>query len=145
MQQVKDWWESLPLIDKANIIDYKDTDFQWDGFTATDKAIVTACYNRRTGNAECIIYSEDRLNCANCSIKCECRAETYEPSVSNMPRETIETIAGTATFVATLNDEELNAGDYSTRSGYWVIHRGDLHHVYKVKPPQIYGVSYSPT
>ena len=45
----------------------------------------------------------------------------------------INTVAGTATFVKTLNDKELDAGDYSTRNGYWVIHRGANHDVYKVK------------
>ena len=48
------------------------------------------------------------------------------------PRDSIETVAGTARFVTTLTDQELNAGGYSTRDGYWVIHRGPLHHVYKV-------------
>jgi len=47
-------------------------------------------------------------------------------------REIIQTVAGEATFVKTLNDKELWAGDYSTQNGYWVIHRGPLHHVYKV-------------
>ena len=45
----------------------------------------------------------------------------------------INTVAGVATFVKTLNDKELWDGDYSTRNGYWVIHRGANHHVYKVK------------
>ena len=45
----------------------------------------------------------------------------------------IDTVAGIATFVKTVNDAELWAGDYSTRNGYWVIHRGANHHVYKVK------------
>ena len=45
----------------------------------------------------------------------------------------INTVAGIATFVETLNDKELDAGDYSTRNGYWVIHRGASHDVYKVK------------
>ncbi len=44
----------------------------------------------------------------------------------------INTVAGVATFVKTLSDKELDAGDYSTRNGYWVIHRGANHHVYKV-------------
>ena len=50
----------------------------------------------------------------------------------------IDTVAGVATFVITLNDKQLDAGDYSTRSGYWVIHRGEEHHVYKVYPPSQY-------
>ncbi len=45
----------------------------------------------------------------------------------------INTVAGIATFVKTLSDKELWEGDYSTRNGYWVIHRGANHHVYKVK------------
>ena len=49
-----------------------------------------------------------------------------------MRKEEIETVAGTATYVITLSDRELSAGDYSTRSGYWVIHEGVEHHVYKV-------------
>ena len=48
--------------------------------------------------------------------------------------ETINTVAGVATFVVTLSDRELDAGDYSTRDGYWVIHRGVWHDVYKVYP-----------
>ena len=48
-------------------------------------------------------------------------------------KDQIQTVAGTATFVKTLSDKELWAGDYSTRNGYWVIHRGADHHVYKVK------------
>ena len=48
------------------------------------------------------------------------------------PRNEIETVAGTATYVSTMSDKELWAGDYSTRNGYWVIHRGSQHHVYKV-------------
>ena len=46
----------------------------------------------------------------------------------------IDTVAGIAIFVKTLSDKELWAGDYSTRNGYWVIHRGANHHVYKVYP-----------
>ena len=52
------------------------------------------------------------------------------------PKDQIETVAGVAYYVCTLNDRELNAGDYSTRRGYWVIHRGGDHHVYKVKGGQ---------
>jgi len=51
-----------------------------------------------------------------------------------MVNQTIQTVAGEATFVKTLTDSELWAGDYSTRNGYWVIHRGAEHHVYKVYP-----------
>ncbi len=48
----------------------------------------------------------------------------------------IDTVAGKATFVKTLSDKELDAGDYSTRNGYWVIHRGARHDVYKVNPEE---------
>ena len=47
-------------------------------------------------------------------------------------KQTIQTVAGNATYVTTLSDKELWAGDYSTKNGYWVIHRGSQHHVYKV-------------
>ena len=51
-------------------------------------------------------------------------------------------MAGTATFVKTVNDKELNAGDYSTRNGYWVIHRGAQHDVYKVHQEEAKMVKY---
>lgn len=46
--------------------------------------------------------------------------------------DSIETLAGTAYYVKTVTDKELWAGDYSTKNGYWVIHRGSNHHVFKV-------------
>ena len=50
------------------------------------------------------------------------------------PKKEIGTVAGTATYVCTLTDKELDAGDYSTRNGYWVIHHADTHDIYKVYP-----------
>ena len=50
----------------------------------------------------------------------------------NQAKSTIETVAGTAHYVNTLTDRELWGGDYSTRNGYWVIHHGQTHDVYKV-------------
>lgn len=49
-----------------------------------------------------------------------------------MVKDSIQTVAGEATYVKTVNDRELWAGDYSTKKGYWVIHRGAQHHVYKI-------------
>ena len=42
LKAVRWWWEHLPLIDKANIIDYKRTDYKWESFNETDKAIIIA-------------------------------------------------------------------------------------------------------
>jgi len=52
------------------------------------------------------------------------------------PAPSIQTVAGEAFYTETLTDQELNAGDFSTKNGYWVIHRGEKHHVYKVYPKE---------
>jgi len=48
------------------------------------------------------------------------------------PSPEINTVAGVAKYVCTLSDKELWAGDYSIKNGYWVIHKGTKHHIYKV-------------
>jgi len=52
------------------------------------------------------------------------------------PTASIQTSAGEAFFVKTEHENETGRwnDDYWTRDGYYVIHRGKQHHVYKVNP-----------
>ena len=43
---VKEWWESLPLIEKWNIVDYKFTDFTWDDLNEVDKQLIEIHMNQ---------------------------------------------------------------------------------------------------
>jgi hypothetical protein len=47
----------------------------------------------------------------------------------------INTVAGKAYFVKTETEDKHGKwnDDYSTRDGYWVLHSGKKHHVYKVR------------
>jgi hypothetical protein len=46
----------------------------------------------------------------------------------------IDTVAGKALFVRTEKEDEFGRwnDNYFTKDGYWVIHQGKKHHVYKV-------------
>lgn len=52
-----------------------------------------------------------------------------------MTRKTIDTVQGTAYFVKTEKEDKSGRwnDDYETRHGYYVIHEGKKHHVYKVR------------
>ena len=58
------------------------------------------------------------------------------------PADSIQTSAGEAYFVRTEHENEAGRwkDDYWTRDGYYVIHRGKQHHIYKVKPGKPYVV-----
>jgi hypothetical protein len=47
---------------------------------------------------------------------------------------TIDTVAGKALFIKTEIEDKHGRwnDDYYTKDGYWVIHHGKKHHVYKV-------------
>ena len=51
-------------------------------------------------------------------------------------QKTINTVAGTAHYIGTeIEDDHGRWNDnYYTRDGYWVIHEGKHHHVYKIQP-----------
>jgi len=49
----------------------------------------------------------------------------------NKMQQTIQTADGEKKFVAELTDDELNAGDYSIRAGYWNTHYNGKHQVYR--------------
>ena len=46
-------------------------------------------------------------------------------------KPTISTVDGEKKFVKRVTDEQLDAEDYSIASGYWVVHHGYMHDVYK--------------
>lgn len=51
------------------------------------------------------------------------------------PKPTINTVAGEAKFLKTETESpggEWGQDQYTTKEGFWVIHEGDKHHVYKV-------------
>ena len=52
-----------------------------------------------------------------------------------MHKKTIGTVQGVADFVKTEVEDEFGRwnDDYWTREGYYVIHEGKKHHVYKVR------------
>ncbi len=48
MKEVKEWWESLPMIEKANILDYlPNVDYDWDGLTEITHEFIAAVHKRR--------------------------------------------------------------------------------------------------
>jgi hypothetical protein len=51
------------------------------------------------------------------------------------PPESIDTVAGKAFFIKTATEDKYGRwdDDYWTKDGYWVIHRGKQHDIYKVK------------
>jgi len=53
----------------------------------------------------------------------------------NKPAKTIDTVAGRAKFVKTETEDEFGKwyDEYYTRNGYYVIHEGNKHHVYKLE------------
>jgi len=42
MNETERWWNSLPLIRKSLIIDYKFTDYKWDSLNSIDRQLVEA-------------------------------------------------------------------------------------------------------
>jgi len=44
----------------------------------------------------------------------------------------INTIYGTGKFSHSVSDKELDNNDYSFSNGYAVIHKGNIHHIYKI-------------
>ena len=46
-EQVKAWWESLPLIEKANILDYlPNMDYDWDGLNEITHAFIVGVHRK---------------------------------------------------------------------------------------------------
>ena len=49
---VRQWWDSLPKIDKRNIVDYKFTDLTWDDLNDIDHQLIELEMKRRSGGTE---------------------------------------------------------------------------------------------
>ena len=49
---VKQWWDSLPKIDKMNIVDYKFTDYTWEDLNDIDKQLIELEMKRRSGGTQ---------------------------------------------------------------------------------------------
>jgi hypothetical protein len=61
--------------------------------------------------------------------------QTIKTRLQGVP-EFIDVIGGRAKFVCTEIEDSLGRwnDDYYTTDGYWVIHQGNRHHVYFLKP-----------
>jgi len=92
--------------------------------------VVTAFRNAVTGDN--IIKIDDYWNMFNRKMfikdmEGKVIAESFVP-------EKIKTIDGTAHYIGTEIENKQGRWNqsYATRNGYWVIHDGDYHHIYKV-------------
>lgn len=62
--------------------------------------------------------------------------QTIKTRLPNV-RPFIDVLGGRAKFVRTDIEDSLgrwSGSDLETRDGYWVIHEGNMHHVYFLKP-----------
>jgi len=41
MNKVQAYWEALPRIIQAHILDYKFTDYKWENLNETDRALIS--------------------------------------------------------------------------------------------------------
>jgi hypothetical protein len=107
--------------------------FQKGAFKSNSKQIEVAMWQDKPNCGECLIgYFNSKEEGIAWFKK---YGEQPERNVSAKPAPSIGTVAGEAFFVRT---EVENADgrwndSYATRDGYWVIHDGKYHHVYKVR------------